>query len=228
MAGANFFAQSSGEQPVGPDRSALDEADRAPDAANPAPNATASAGTGTGPIPGAGTGPTRRGRPPGSRNATGGASGKPSGKKDKSNLAGSIEQLSRTLVFTSLGFSILAPELALSDAEATAITGALVNLLEVYDVKPDPKVEAWVGVAFTLGPIAATKGFQIRNRRRKERQEKRARDGVPQTEPKPEMKTARSPASAGAGLNGSGEPATEQPIDMLYSSLGGGGSEGRG
>lgn len=219
MAGANFFARTDGGGSPGPDRAAIDEA------ANPAaagPGADAATGTtargSDSPLPGTGTGPKRRGRPPGSGNNAASGSERPSGKKNKSNLAGSIEQLSRTLIFTSMGFSILAPELLLSEQEAGAITGALVNLLEVYDVKPDPKVEAWAGVILTLGPITATKGFQIRNRRRKERAEKRA-----QPAPTPEMKTARTTNGSGAPVEAPGEP-----IDMLHSTLGGGGPEGRG
>src|SRR5579864_9484244 len=119
MAGTNFFARAGSGEPPRPDRSALDETSNpAGPATGAAPDAAASAGTGAGPIPGAGTGPRRRGRPPGSGNSASAGSGKPSGKKNHANLAGSIEQLSRTLVFTSMGFAILAPELLLSEQEA--------------------------------------------------------------------------------------------------------------
>lgn len=90
-------------------------------------------------------------------------------------------------------------------------------------MKPDPKVEAWAGVAFTLGPIAATKAFQIRNRRRKEKAERRAAQSpAPEPEAAP-MKTARTTNGSGAVI-----PGATEPVDMQYSPLGGGGSEGRG
>lgn len=114
--------------------------------------------------------------------------------------------------------AIAAPELALSQDECTAITGATVTMLEAFDVKPDPRVEAVCGFVFTVGPIYATKAFLIRNRRNKERAERRNRT-PPQAAP---MKPART--------NGAAEPVVvvgEQPIDFSVSPLGGGGSDGR-
>lgn len=83
-----------------------------------------------------------------------------------------------------LAAALSAPELVLTEDEAKAITAVTVNMMEVFEVKPNPKVEAVAGFAMTVIPIYATKAFQIRNRRRKDRAAKRDPvQGAPQPKP---------------------------------------------
>ncbi len=75
------------------------------------------------------------------------------------------------LLYSHLGLAAVSksPELALDEAEANAIAGAVANCLDVFDVRPDPRVEAVVGLVTTCGPIYATKYFLIRHRKNAER-----------------------------------------------------------
>lgn len=106
------------------------------------------------------------------------------------------------LFYSHVGLSAItaSPEFQLDDAEAKAIAGATVTMLEAFDVRPDPRVEAMVGFATTVLPIYGTKFLQRRNRLRKE---------------KPDKKSS---------ANGAAPPGGNVPADMTYAGMGGGDS----
>jgi hypothetical protein len=104
------------------------------------------------------------------------------------------------LFYSHVGIAAItaSPELMLDEAEAKAIAGATATMLDAFDVRPDPRVEAVVGFVTTVAPIYGTKLLQRRNRLKKE-------------------KPAKSTAAANGGSNG-------PIVDMQYSGLGGGDS----
>ena len=58
------------------------------------------------------------------------------------------------------------------------LAAASVNLMEAYDIRPDPKVEAAIGMAVAVGTVYGPRVISIRVRKNKERQERRAQSEV--------------------------------------------------
>lgn len=109
----------------------------------------------------------KRGRRSGSGNSNSGSSPK------KTNQA-SLEALQRMLAIVHVGLAAAtkSPELELDTEDARALTLATSNVLEQFDIKPDPKVEAVVGLVITAGSIYGPKLYLIRERRMDEAKER--------------------------------------------------------
>jgi len=70
------------------------------------------------------------------------------------------------------------PELVLDDDEAKGLATATVNVLDLYDIRPDPKVEAVVSLIAVTIATYAPRAIAIRMRREQEKQEKKGTGGV--------------------------------------------------
>ena len=113
----------------------------------------------------------KRGRRAGSHKST---------KKIHTNLESSIEGLTKGLaVFhMALAAATKTPELVLDEDEAKGLATATVNVLDQYDIRPDPKIEA---IAALIAVTAATyipRAAAIKMRREQEKEEKKGQAGI--------------------------------------------------
>ena len=98
-----------------------------------------------------------------SNSATGG------GRKKADNQAG-IDGLTRMLAIIHLGISSVTktPELKLDDQEAEALAKSTAAVLEEFDIRPDPKIEAIIGLITTAGMIYGPRVYMISERKKSE------------------------------------------------------------
>ena len=94
--------------------------------------------------------------------------------KSQADYSASIDSLARMLGFVHLGIAAASktPELVLNEEETKALAGATAKVLEEFDIRPDPKVEAVVGLVTTAGAICGPKVYFIRERKRAERRQR--------------------------------------------------------
>lgn len=72
-----------------------------------------------------------------------------------------------------MGAMLLAsPEVAISQDESKAISKAVVNVAQYYDLTADPKMLAWANLTFVLAGVYGSKAFAIYGRKKRERHEK--------------------------------------------------------
>lgn len=64
------------------------------------------------------------------------------------------------------------PELILEEAEATGLSESALTLMSLYDIRPDPKVEAAIMFAGQMGLVYGTRFVAIRARLAKEKAER--------------------------------------------------------
>lgn len=116
---------------------------------------------------------------PGKRNADGSyrrkrgrKAGSSSGSKRQANNSASVETLSRILAIVHLGIASASktPELNLDQGEADSLAMATANVLEQFDIRPDPRIEAIVGLVTTAGIVYGPKIYLIRERKKEERE----------------------------------------------------------
>lgn len=119
----------------------------------------------------------KRGRKPGSGN-NGGTT-----RRTSAASAASVEALSRLLVVVHAGFAAATktPEMNLDEADANALGKATANVLDQFDIRPDPKVEAIVGLVIVAGSVYGPKIYMVRERRKEEKAAKK--DEEPQAQP---------------------------------------------
>lgn len=105
-----------------------------------------------------------RGRPRGPRGPNTGRSG----SRSKTSSASNIDALTRLLAIVHLGLAAAtkAPELELDDSDAKALAAATANVLEQFEIKPDPKIEAIIGLIIVSGSIYGPKLYMMRERMR--------------------------------------------------------------
>lgn len=91
--------------------------------------------------------------------------------RSKANNQASIEGLTRMLAIIHLGLSSATktPELKLEDEEAEALAKSTAMVLEEFDIRPDPKIEAIVGLVTTAGMIYGPRVYLITERKKRER-----------------------------------------------------------
>jgi hypothetical protein len=78
------------------------------------------------------------------------------------------------LVFhTTLAAMTNTPELILDEAEASGLSESGLTLMSLYDIKPDPKVEAALLFAGNIGLVYGSRIFAIRARKAQEAAEKK-------------------------------------------------------
>lgn len=75
-------------------------------------------------------------------------------------LAGSL-----ALVHVAIAGFTNTPELILSDGEASSLAGATVKVMEQFDLQPDPKTQALVGLVMVSATIYGPRIYNIRARK---------------------------------------------------------------
>lgn len=109
----------------------------------------------------------KRGRKPGNT-STNSRSGR------KADYSTNLESLTTVLaiVHAGLASATKTPELALDDDDAGALAKAAANVLIEFDIQPNPKVQAVVGLVMTAGAVYGPKVYMIRERKREAKESK--------------------------------------------------------
>lgn len=104
------------------------------------------------------------------RKAGSGSGGAGSSRK-ASNLADATATLSRTLLMLHLGISAATktPEMALDQSEADLLAEATVNVLREFDIQPNPKAEAIIGLIVAAGTVYGPRYYLINARQKTEK-----------------------------------------------------------
>ena len=91
--------------------------------------------------------------------------------RSKASNQASIEGLTRMLAIVHIGLASATktPELKLEDEEAEALAKSTAVVLEEFDIRPDPKIEAIIGLVTTAGMIYGPRVYLITERKRRER-----------------------------------------------------------
>lgn len=91
-----------------------------------------------------------------------------------SSLKDSIEMLAQVINIAHVGLAVATktPELELENKEAETLSKSIVNVLDQFDVKPDPRVTAFVGLITTAGTIYYPRYYLIKERRKTEKKSK--------------------------------------------------------
>lgn len=148
----------------------------------PAPGAGTGSGSGTGPEPfdprihvaaDAFNGDGSRKRKPGRRS---GAAGSARPRPTTADLKSSVEALTATLVIVHAGLAAATstPELEIDKPEATLLASSAADLMAQFDVAPDPKTRAIIGMIMACGTVYGPRAVMIRMRKAQEREEKPA------------------------------------------------------
>lgn len=95
------------------------------------------------------------------------------GNRSKASNQASIDGLTRMLAIIHIGLASATktPELKLEDDEAEALAKSTAVVLQEFDIRPDPKIEAIVGLVTTAGMIYGPRIYLISERKKKERME---------------------------------------------------------
>jgi hypothetical protein len=72
------------------------------------------------------------------------------------------------IVHVGLASVTKTPELVLEEDEAKSLAMASANVLEQFDITPDPRVTAVLGLVTTCGMIYGPRVYLIRERKREE------------------------------------------------------------
>ena len=91
--------------------------------------------------------------------------------RSKASNQASIEGLTRMLAIVHIGLASATktPELKLEDEEAEALAKSTAVVLEEFDIRPDPKIEAIIGLVTTAGMIYGPRVYLITERKKRER-----------------------------------------------------------
>ena len=65
------------------------------------------------------------------------------------------------------------PELVIDADESKLLANATANLLEQFDLKPDPKIQAVIGLVMAAGTVYGPRAYMIRVRKLQEAAEKK-------------------------------------------------------
>lgn len=89
-----------------------------------------------------------------------------SSHRSKADISASIEGLSKTLMVIHIGLAEMTktPELSLQQPESDALANSIANLLSEFDITPDPKVQAVIGLLMIGGMIYGPRMYLIRER----------------------------------------------------------------
>jgi hypothetical protein len=106
----------------------------------------------------------KRGRKAGS--GSGSNSGTSKAQKAR-NLNGSIDTLSKTLMILHSGIAAIAkaPELEIDKDESDLLANATANVLDQFDLKPDPRAEAIVGLIIAASTVYGPRVYLMRQRK---------------------------------------------------------------
>ena len=102
-----------------------------------------------------------------------------SGSKSRSQIHSDIKETAifltqgLMLFHTSIAAMTQTPELVLEEAEAEAVATSGLTLAAMYDLTPDPKLQAMINFAMILGTTYGTRVIAIRARKSQEKEERR-------------------------------------------------------
>lgn len=104
----------------------------------------------------------RRGRQPGGTTAGTGTNKRTSAK----TLQLSVDSLTAVLqgIHVTIAVGLKAPEMELEDTEAKNLSQAVVNVLDQFNIVPDPKITAVVGLVMTASAIYGPRAYLISER----------------------------------------------------------------
>lgn len=105
----------------------------------------------------------RKGRKPGGSNKRNHSAGKTASAAD---LKFALEGLTKTLVIVHAGFAAVTdtPELEIDESEAEYLARSTANVMEQFDLKPDPKTQAIIGLIVAAGTIYGPRIYMIKAR----------------------------------------------------------------
>lgn len=98
------------------------------------------------------------------------AGGNTSPRGKKADLSTSIDALTRILTVVHVGLAGVtrSPEWKLEQDEAESLAGATANVLSEFDIRPDPKIEAIIGLVTVSGVIYGPRIYLITERKKAE------------------------------------------------------------
>lgn len=87
-------------------------------------------------------------------------------RTSKADLSASIEGLTKVLLVMHIGMAEMTktPELVLTETEANTLATSTANVMDQFDITPDPKIQAVVGLLMTAGMIYGPRLYNIRER----------------------------------------------------------------
>lgn len=94
--------------------------------------------------------------------------------KKTNDLSASIEQLSKVIMLAHTGLAVATkcPEFELDKEESDYIAKSSANVLEQFDITPDPKTQAIIGLIIALGTVYAPRYMLISMRVKAEKRNK--------------------------------------------------------
>ena len=106
------------------------------------------------------------------RKSAGSASPRVGGKK--ASHSASLDALTGTLVIVHAGLASATkvPEIAVDETEARVLATAVSDVLEQFDIQPDPKIQAIVGLVIAAGSIYGPRMYLVRERQKTAKREK--------------------------------------------------------
>jgi hypothetical protein len=101
-------------------------------------------------------------------------SGASSSTRSKTSSAASVDALANILVILHAGISTATktPEIAIDSDDANTLAKATANVLAEFDITPDPKVAAIVGLVVAAGTVYGPMAVSIRMRKDAERKQR--------------------------------------------------------
>lgn len=103
------------------------------------------------------------------RGRRGGGASSPGSKK--ANYSASVDSLAMIIGIAHIGLAsaFSTPELALEDAESKRMAEATGRVLQEFDIRPNPKAEAIIGLVICAGSIYGPRAYMINERKKRER-----------------------------------------------------------
>jgi len=76
------------------------------------------------------------------------------------------------IVHTGLASAVKTPELVIDEQEGGMLAGPLVDVLDQFDIKPDPKIEACIALVTACCAVYGPRIYTISNRTKREAKER--------------------------------------------------------
>jgi hypothetical protein len=107
--------------------------------------------------------------------------------------------LSRTLVIVHAGIAAATkcPEMEIDAEEGKILANASANVMAQFDLAPDPKTQAIIGLIMACGTVYGPRAFMIRMRQAQERSEGAGTAGVYAADGSAAGTTTYTPAASG-------------------------------
>lgn len=122
----------------------------------------------------------KRGRKPGSGSGGGTGGSAKQGSRNTKDLAAGLETLSNSLMFVHMGLAAFTDfdNWKLKKEEADSLSSSIANVMQEFDMAPDPRFAAVAGLITTAGMIYGPRVYLYREHKAEKRKQKRA-DNAP-------------------------------------------------